>query len=83
MGRLHRVGGGGGAGGNLLGLPRLASGPRPRAGAGLLPGRLAQARRVLPSGVQLWGGDASALDIAPASRDIVFQSTVFLSLIHI
>lgn len=70
-----------GAGGNLLELLRMGFAPQHLAGAELLPGRLAQARAVLPPAVTLWGGDASALDIAPASRDIVFQSTVFSSLL--
>ncbi len=70
-----------GAGGNLLELLRMGFAPANLAGAELLPERLAQARQVLPEAVTLWGGDASALAIAPASRDIVFQSTVFSSLL--
>ena len=70
-----------GAGGNLLELLRLGFAPAHLAGAELLPERLAQARAVLPPALALWGGDASALDIAPASQDIVFQSTVFSSLL--
>ena len=70
-----------GAGGNLLELLRIGFAPQLLAGAELLPERLAQARQVLPAAVTLWGGDASALAIAPASRDIVFQSTVFSSLL--
>ena len=70
-----------GAGGNLLELLRLGFAPEHLAGAELLPERLAQARAVLPPALALWGGDASALDIAPASQDIVFQSTVFSSLL--
>ena len=70
-----------GAGGNLLELLRLGFAPEHLAGAELLPERLAQARRVLPGGVMLWAGDASTLDIAPASQHIVLQSTVFSSLL--
>ncbi len=70
-----------GAGGNLLELLRLGFAPENLAGAELLPERLAQARHVLPHAVKLWGGDASALDITPDSRDIVMQSTVFSSLL--
>ena len=70
-----------GAGGNLLELLRMGFAPDHLAGAELLPERLAQARAVLPAAVALWGGDASALDIAPNSLDIVFQSTVFSSLL--
>lgn len=70
-----------GAGGNLLELLRLGFAPQHLAGAELLPDRLAQARQVLPPAVTLWGGDASTLGIEPGSRDIVFQSTVFSSLL--
>ena len=70
-----------GAGGNLLELLRLGFAPEHLSGAELLPERLAQARSVLPPALTLWGGDASALTIAPASQDIVFQSTVFSSLL--
>ena len=70
-----------GAGGNLLELLRIGFAPQLLAGAELLPERLAHARQVLPAAVTLWGGDASALAIEPASRDIVFQSTVFSSLL--
>lgn len=70
-----------GTGGNLLELLRIGFAPQHLSGAELLPERLAQARQVLPPGVTLWGGDASALSIEPASREIVFQSTVFSSLL--
>jgi len=70
-----------GAGGNLLELLRLGFAPANLSGAELLPERLAQARAVLPPALMLWGGDASTLDIVPASQDIVFQSTVFSSLL--
>ena len=70
-----------GAGGNLLELLRIGFAPQLLAGVELLPERLALARQVLPAAVTLWGGDASALAVEPASRDIVFQSTVFSSLL--
>ena len=70
-----------GAGGNLLELLRLGFAPQHLTGAELLPERLAQARAVLPQAVMLWGGDASALQIAPASQHIVLLSTVFSSLL--
>ena len=70
-----------GAGGNLLELLRLGFAPEHLAGVELLPERLAQARHVLPPDVRLWAGDATALDIAPASQHIVLQSTVFSSLL--
>lgn len=70
-----------GSGGNLLELLRLGFAPQHLAGAELLPERLAAARAVLPPAVTLWGGDATVLDIAPDSQDIVLQSTVFSSLL--
>ncbi len=70
-----------GAGGNLLELLRLGFAPANLAGAELLPERLAQARAVLPAAVQLHAGDASALPIAAGSQHIVWQSTVFSSLL--
>lgn len=70
-----------GAGGNLLELLRLGFAPERLAGIELLPERLAQARRVLPAGVRLHAGDASALALAPASAGLVLQSTVFSSVL--
>lgn len=70
-----------GAGDNLLELIRLGFSPAHLQGAELLAGRLQQARARLPAGLVLHGGDASALPIAAASQDIVFQSTVFSSLL--
>jgi SAM-dependent methyltransferase len=70
-----------GAGGNLLELLRIGFAPQHLAGAELLPDRLALARQALPAAVTLWAGDASGLPIEPGSRDIVFQSTVFSSLL--
>ncbi len=73
-----------GAGGNLLELLRLGFAPQHLSGVELLPERFAQARHQLPAAVQLWQGDATALpvaSVAPASRHIVLQSTVFSSLL--
>lgn len=70
-----------GSGGNLLDLLRLGFAPERLCGIELLPERAAQARRVLPATLALIEGDACAADIAPASRDIVYQSTVFSSLL--
>ena len=81
LARLRVLEVGCGAGGNLLELLRLGFAPEHLAGAELLPDRLALARHVLPPAVTLWAGDAAALDIAPASQDIVWQSTVFSSLL--
>ncbi|MCK6434589.1 MAG: class I SAM-dependent methyltransferase [Aquabacterium sp.] len=78
--RLRVLDVGCGAGGNLLEWLRLGARPEHLAGVELLPERHAIARQVLPPGVTLWQGDASALAIEPGSRDIVCQHTVFSSL---
>lgn len=81
MGRLRLLEVGCGGGGNLLELLRLGFAPEHLAGAELLPERLAMARHVLPQALTLWGGDACLLPIDPGSFDVVFQSTVFSSLL--
>lgn len=70
-----------GAGGNLLDLLRLGLLPAHLSGIELLPERLATARAALPEGVRLLAGDAGDADIAPASQDLVLQSTVFSSIL--
>lgn len=70
-----------GTGGNLLELLRLGLQPENLSGIELLPQRLQQARRVLPSAVRLLEGDASLQPIPAGSADIVLQSTVFSSLL--
>jgi SAM-dependent methyltransferase len=77
--RLTEVGCG--AGGNLLELLRLGFDPVHLHGLELLPDRHAQARAVLPAGTVVWLGDATQAEIAPASQDLVLQSTVFTSLL--
>jgi SAM-dependent methyltransferase len=70
-----------GEGGNLLDLLRLGLRPDHLTGIELLPDRLAAARAMLPDGVRLLAGDAAAADVAPASQDLVLQSTVFSSIL--
>lgn len=70
-----------GSGGNLQELLRLGFAPTNLSGAELLPERFVQARAALPAGVALFEGDATQLDLPPASFDIVFVSTVFSSLL--
>jgi SAM-dependent methyltransferase len=70
-----------GAGGNLLDLLRLGLLPAHLTGIELLPERLITARAALPEGVRLMAGDASTADVAPASQDLVLQSTVFSSIL--
>jgi SAM-dependent methyltransferase len=70
-----------GNGGNLQELLRLGFAPQHLSGAELLPERITRARAGLPASVTLFEGDATQLDLAPASFDIVFVSTVFSSLL--
>ena len=70
-----------GAGGNLLEALRLGFQPAHLTGIELLPERLAQAREVLPSGVTLIEGDASRAALPADCADVVWQSTVFSSLL--
>lgn len=70
-----------GSGGQLLDLLRLGFAPRHLTGLELLPGRHAAARERLPAAVTLWLGDACEAPVAPASQDLVLQSTVFSSLL--
>ena len=70
-----------GSGGKLLELMALGLDPARLAGNELLPERLVAARCHLPPTLALHGGDAAALPFAPASFDLVLQSTVFSSLL--
>ena len=81
LGALRLLEVGCGAGGNLLELLRLGFAPDRLAGIELLPARCAQARAVLPQALRLIEGDALQADVAEASQDIVFVSTVFSSLL--
>lgn len=77
--RLAEVGCG--SGGNLLELLRLGFAAPHLTGIELLPERFAQARETLPQALALVLGDASVAPVAPASQDLVLQSTVFSSLL--
>lgn len=70
-----------GSGGNLLELLRMGFDPNKLVGNELLEERAAVARRNLPVAVDLHVGDATALIFAPGSFDLVYQSTVFSSLL--
>jgi SAM-dependent methyltransferase len=70
-----------GSGGNLLELLRLGFAPEQMTGIELLPERFAQARHVLPAALRLIEGDACEAAIEAGSQDLVFQSTVFTSLL--
>ena len=81
VGGLRALEVGCGAGGNLLELIALGFRPEHLIGNDLLPERIAVARERLPAAVTLLPGDALALDVAPGSLDIVYQSTVFSSIL--
>ncbi len=70
-----------GSGANLLELIELGSSPENLVGNELLEKRLMIARKRLPESVQLLLGDASKLDLQTESFDIVYQSTVFSSIL--
>ena len=81
LSQLRAVEVGCGSGGNLLELLRMGLAPQHLQGVELLPQRHAQARQCLPSALALHLGDAVQAPIAPASQDLVLQSTVFSSLL--
>lgn len=70
-----------GSGSNLQELLLLGAKPENLVGNELLPERAEQARHMLPLAVRLFPGDASALPFEEASFDIVYQSTVFSSIL--
>jgi SAM-dependent methyltransferase len=73
-----------GTGMNLVEFLRMGFRPELLKGIELMPSSLDQARRVLPPTVQLFQGDASAFhteSLPPSSQDIVYQATVFSSLL--
>ncbi|MDO9071997.1 MAG: class I SAM-dependent methyltransferase [Rubrivivax sp.] len=78
---LHITEVGCGAGGNLLELLRLGATPAHLTGLELLPERHVAACQALPAAATVWLGDATQAPVAPASQDVVLQSTVFSSLL--
>ena len=70
-----------GTGGNLLEFLRMGWRPEHLAGIELLPERHAHARDVLPERVALHLGDACTVPITEAGCDLVYQATVFSSLL--
>lgn len=70
-----------GSGSNLQELIRLGFDPENLVGNELLPERVAAARRSLPAATEVHEGDALLLPFADGSFDIVYQSTVFTSLL--
>ncbi len=76
---LLEIGCGGGA--EIARLIAMGLDPARIVGNELLPERLAAARARLPAEVRIVGGDASTLDLPEGSFDVVFQSTVFTSIL--
>ncbi len=70
-----------GSGGNLIELLRLGCDPSRLVGIELLKERADQARRLLPVDCKVIHGDASEAGFRANSFDIVYQSTVFTSLL--
>ena len=70
-----------GSGANLEQLVRLGFSPENLLGNELLEEPAAQARRKLPASLKIEVGDALEMDLPPESFDIVFQSTVFTSIL--
>ena len=70
-----------GTGSNILELIELGADPARLTGNDLLPDRLAEARRRLPPTVNLVGGDATMLPYRENSFHVVYQSTVFSSIL--
>ena len=77
--RLLEIGCGSGA--NLMQMMKFGFRPENLVGNELLESRFEAARLQLPAVVKLLAGDASMLDIEPGSFDVVYQSTVFTSLL--
>lgn len=70
-----------GSGQNLLDFLRFGFRPENLVGNELLPVRAAEARDRLPETVSILEGDAAELALPDESFDIVFQSTVFSSIL--
>lgn len=71
-----------GNGSNLATLIRFGFNPQNLVANELLEDRVELARNRLPSSVRILPGDATQLAIPQASFDIVYQSTVFSSLLQ-
>jgi len=78
---LHILEVGCGSGGNLLELIQLGAEPKNLVANDLLPERVALARARLPATVNVTEGDASQLGFQSETFDLVYQSTVFSSIL--
>lgn len=70
-----------GSGGNLIDMMRLGFRPENLVGNELLQDRATEARARLPVATRLLVGDAAALDFGGEQFDVVYQSTVFTSIL--
>lgn len=70
-----------GSGGNLIDMMRLGFRPENLVGNELLQDRATEARSRLPVATRLVVGDAAALDFGDEQFDVVYQSTVFTSIL--
>lgn len=70
-----------GSGSNLLDLIRLGFHPENIVGDELLEERAEVARRRLPRGIKILEEDAAEIDLAEGPFDVVYQSTVFTSIL--
>ena len=78
--KLLEIGCGGGL--NLLKFIELGFQPVNILGNELLTERAVSARKILPKEIEIIEGDALKLDISHNSYDVVFQSTVFSSILN-
>lgn len=81
LSEIHVLEVGCGSGENLLELLRIGFIPENLVANELLPDRLASARRKLPAACQVFEGDATKLNFDEGVFDIVYQSTVFTSIL--
>lgn len=72
-----------GSGGNLLELLRIGFSPANLVGNELLPERSDAARLNLPDAIQVIPGDAMKLSFEQYDFDVVYQSTVFSSILDV
>lgn len=70
-----------GTGDNLLDLMKLGFSPQNLVGNELLDERCVSARLNLPQAIHIMPGDACTIELAPQSFDVVFQATVFTSIL--
>lgn len=70
-----------GTGNNLLNLLALGFKPENLFGNDLMPEFVKAARKRLPEQLHIYGGDATKINIAPESMDLVFQFVVFTSIL--